>query len=38
MTVQIFGTRFQLTLGDLRLSIGLSVERADAAGTTETCS
>jgi len=26
LIVQIFGTRFQVTLGDLRLSIGFSVD------------
>lgn len=26
MIVQIFGTRFQLSLGDLRFTVGLSVD------------
>lgn len=26
MNMQIFGTRFQLSLGDLRFTVGLSVE------------
>lgn len=28
--MQIFGTRFQMTLGDLRLTIGLSVDNASS--------
>lgn len=32
MNVQIFGTRFQLTLGDLRLSIGFTVDSLPASG------
>jgi hypothetical protein len=30
--MQIFGTRFQITLGDLQLRIGLSLENQSDAG------
>jgi hypothetical protein len=33
MIVQIFGTRFHITLGDLQLRIGLSLEDQSDAGT-----
>ena len=32
MNMQIFGTRFQLTLGDLRFTIGLSIDADQADG------
>jgi len=35
MNVQIFGTRFHITLGGLCLSIGLSLADRSGAGTDE---